>query len=339
MTMANSRRAHTKSRRGCQGCKKGRVKCDETLPRCVRCTKKGVRCEYEAPSTLPKQLQVYELRLMHHYTISTFRSVATTNRGQLYAVDVPRLCFRFEYALHALLSLSASHLAYLEKDDKRHRLAASNQRLLAMSGLRKAIAHGVTKGNSDAVLMTAIFLAVQQFTVHYDATRATQEWSGISEGWFPLFQGLAEIVQTMWNWLDESIFSDIRKFNIDTLEYDAESVANLLQLCEEDKVYIDSIIRLGKLYNFSSTLTADTDVLPYITAWPIMLSQEFVELLKKNDPRALIIIAHYFRLLDTLKTTCWYLDGFYESENNAIVKILPQPWRSVLEQSWAMNGL
>lgn len=43
------RRAHQKSRNGCQACKGRRVKCDETKPSCIKCVKLGHDCIY--PST------------------------------------------------------------------------------------------------------------------------------------------------------------------------------------------------------------------------------------------------------------------------------------------------
>jgi hypothetical protein len=40
------RKGHTKSRRGCFSCKKRKIKCPETLPKCDNCVKSGMTCEY-----------------------------------------------------------------------------------------------------------------------------------------------------------------------------------------------------------------------------------------------------------------------------------------------------
>lgn len=40
------RRAHTKSRKGCQSCKNRKVRRDEYFPQCRNCTKRGLRCAY-----------------------------------------------------------------------------------------------------------------------------------------------------------------------------------------------------------------------------------------------------------------------------------------------------
>ena len=44
------RLSHTKSRRGCNRCKKRRVKCDEVHPTCGACRRHNVVCEYGLPS-------------------------------------------------------------------------------------------------------------------------------------------------------------------------------------------------------------------------------------------------------------------------------------------------
>ncbi|KAK7531326.1 uncharacterized protein J3D65DRAFT_111053 [Phyllosticta citribraziliensis] len=41
-----SRRTHRKSRTGCGNCKTRRIKCDETKPECVNCSKHDLRCDY-----------------------------------------------------------------------------------------------------------------------------------------------------------------------------------------------------------------------------------------------------------------------------------------------------
>jgi len=46
-TGKGKRKAHKKSRKGCQNCKLRRVKCDETRPKCTKCINYGVSCSYD----------------------------------------------------------------------------------------------------------------------------------------------------------------------------------------------------------------------------------------------------------------------------------------------------
>ncbi|CRK20735.1 Sterol uptake control protein 2 like [Verticillium longisporum] len=43
------RRSHTKSRKGCEDCKRRKVKCDEKHPTCFNCARHGIPCAYAAP--------------------------------------------------------------------------------------------------------------------------------------------------------------------------------------------------------------------------------------------------------------------------------------------------
>lgn len=49
MYKQGKRRFHTKSRNGCDTCKRRRVKCDETKPRCLKCTHMNIECGYSTP--------------------------------------------------------------------------------------------------------------------------------------------------------------------------------------------------------------------------------------------------------------------------------------------------
>ncbi|CAJ2508255.1 Uu.00g094410.m01.CDS01 [Anthostomella pinea] len=48
------RRSHTKSRKGCENCKRRHIRCDENFPQCRNCTKHKVRCPYN-DSPLPDE--------------------------------------------------------------------------------------------------------------------------------------------------------------------------------------------------------------------------------------------------------------------------------------------
>ncbi|KAG9250416.1 uncharacterized protein F5Z01DRAFT_375389 [Emericellopsis atlantica] len=50
------RRSHTKSRKGCETCKKRHIRCDESFPQCRNCTKHKIRCPYnDVPASDPNR--------------------------------------------------------------------------------------------------------------------------------------------------------------------------------------------------------------------------------------------------------------------------------------------
>ncbi|TAQ86410.1 hypothetical protein B7494_g5255 [Chlorociboria aeruginascens] len=51
------RKSHTKSRKGCQNCKKRRIKCDEQGPRCANCIIRDTACIYQVQNSAEGSLQ------------------------------------------------------------------------------------------------------------------------------------------------------------------------------------------------------------------------------------------------------------------------------------------
>jgi len=82
------KKGHTKSRRGCQACKRRKVKCQENLPECTNCRRLGLSCVYSAadtqlvltaspsPSmalrTAPASFSMADLRYFHHFLVTAF---------------------------------------------------------------------------------------------------------------------------------------------------------------------------------------------------------------------------------------------------------------------------
>ena len=83
------RKGHTKSRRGCFSCKKRKIKCQETLPKCGNCIKSGVHCHYPIAPTLvettisapapilqpqatPTVFSMEDMRFFHHFLVRAY---------------------------------------------------------------------------------------------------------------------------------------------------------------------------------------------------------------------------------------------------------------------------
>jgi hypothetical protein len=80
------RKGHTKSRRGCYNCKRRKVKCNETKPRCSNCIKAEVNCDYprgpqqeihalgpiSQPQSTPTVFSMTDLKLFHHFIVVAY---------------------------------------------------------------------------------------------------------------------------------------------------------------------------------------------------------------------------------------------------------------------------
>ncbi|KAL6230095.1 hypothetical protein BDW75DRAFT_234669 [Aspergillus navahoensis] len=139
-----SRRSHTKSRRGCFQCKRRHVKCDEELPRCSLCKKRGLDCDYPPSGDSDGQLlltpqgsnsrndtptgcdcwsartRMLEMKLFHHYTVeASFTLRQDILEAGHFQVAVPRLATSNPFLLDILLAFAALHLAFIEQGDSK----------------------------------------------------------------------------------------------------------------------------------------------------------------------------------------------------------------------------
>ncbi|KAH7143427.1 hypothetical protein EDB81DRAFT_934639, partial [Dactylonectria macrodidyma] len=142
-----ARRSHTKSRKGCQECKKRKVKvtlydsrnpCDEKPPSCFNCSRRGVVCSLQRTSTVspgPRQLKSTTLdllashwqsapfisetwgrglELMHHYTSITAKTLALRPSMQhTWHHVVPQIAYRSPFLMHGIIAAAALHKAHL----------------------------------------------------------------------------------------------------------------------------------------------------------------------------------------------------------------------------------
>ncbi|QGA14851.1 hypothetical protein EYB26_002507 [Talaromyces marneffei] len=187
---AKQKRSHCKSRTGCLTCRQRKVKCDENLPTCHRCMKRGDVCR-RRPARQQQQpfrfhdrdsqrrshsspclstssistpilsgdgaLNMEQLRLFHHFQSSTQHTLPVI--GQIWESVLPK-AFEYEYLMQAALCLAARHLEYsCGHEDEVGQITLSRKYLSHTLRLfRKALSSGITDSNRDAVLCTSFML-------------------------------------------------------------------------------------------------------------------------------------------------------------------------------------
>ncbi|KAH8831373.1 hypothetical protein DL96DRAFT_1587544 [Flagelloscypha sp. PMI_526] len=135
------KRSHTKSKLGCLTCKKRRVKCDQTnFPNCKNCSNRKIECDWpplyaplnedenslkSGPIMQPSFTQGLEgddLELLHHFTTSTVLSLTDISGIEfpevleIYQRQAPRLGLAHPALMHSILSFSALHLYWLNRN-------------------------------------------------------------------------------------------------------------------------------------------------------------------------------------------------------------------------------
>ncbi|KAF2671243.1 hypothetical protein BT63DRAFT_210969 [Microthyrium microscopicum] len=162
---SRTRRRHQKSRNGCNSCKQRRLKCDEKRPQCGQCQYRNSDCNYTiVPANQAKQAQKvvlgpacatsgreeekaavltllqqsatayhtdsgYQLHhtfeLIDHWHEVSVPCIGSPPVQQMMQEKGIKLGLEAPFLLHAILTFSATHLAYLYPFESQYSLAAS----------------------------------------------------------------------------------------------------------------------------------------------------------------------------------------------------------------------
>ncbi|KAJ5593823.1 uncharacterized protein N7459_000031 [Penicillium hispanicum] len=261
------RRAHTKSRNGCDQCKRRRVKCDEKGPPCSNCISRELNCTYlrappqDAP-TRPRELTaslpvsgpetprplapispastpssmpgVRDLELMHQFTIETFSSLCTAeSEFHVWQIIIPRLALQYDFLMNGILSLAALHIASTSElpTSLAYIDTALQYHNLSFAPFRAAIDH-ITPQNCEAVLAQSIVTTVIGIALPR-ATAPRDENCNMTENIlvvFELLQGVKKIIHIGRSWIKLNLFSRQRDFGSTGPSLDRETQVALDQL-------------------------------------------------------------------------------------------------------------
>lgn len=347
------RRSHTKSRKGCDTCKRRHIRCDENFPQCRNCTKHKIRCPYndvpvpedragspdkpdlmwtpeiEAtidqwrrtgmfpfpslgvyPAPAPQLLTLENLRLIHHVaSISQQMQELDANEFTLWTRQIPtiiRIGATHRYVLHALLSFSAMHLAYLTGCPAVGNMAYEH-RGIALKGLQEAI-DTFSRETSDAILACSLVLSWQ-----------ATDW----RSWTQLMQGTSSVIDAMEPWKHESQFGDFiaesstfptappsptpdhqpsqpREDDLEAFQRALQQLQKLESYLKKNREDTKPVAQLITFMKGSRKVTSSLSVaqqfdrLKPLRTWLFWLP---VTYLQRNgaSPSALLVIAHYYK--------------------------------------------
>ncbi|KAI0440582.1 hypothetical protein F4803DRAFT_465013 [Xylaria telfairii] len=195
--LARQRRAHLKSRAGCENCRRRRVKCSEDTP-CANCVRRGDRCQRRLQSSgvaaIPKMptqapssgfistdtaVDLLHMKLFHHFQTNTRQTLLCGQEAWDYVLQ---LSFEFDYLMHAILCIAARHLAVIHPDDSTYRTTAARHLCRASSGLRNELSKGGTSIHFDAFLATSILFYYDTWS-NADYFLPQQEDETVSDAW------------------------------------------------------------------------------------------------------------------------------------------------------------
>lgn len=264
-----------------------------------------------------------DLELMHHFTSLTYSTLPPgPGRQYFWQTTLPRFAFECDFLLHQVLVMAAFHMATVYPDRRASLVTRGLQHQeKAYQGMWKAVP-GMTATNCHTIFAASSLLTIGAFA---DFAEDVSE-----DGHEPTLDNLLEIVTLIRGMhhilmryeqilIDGPVGGLLRTDDKDRMGETSLLGKLALDLAKieippdtEDAVrkvcagVIDSFITF--IRDFS--IKADFPELRTALSWPIIVSQDFLDLLQNRHPLATEILSHYCHLLDYAGSRTWYLKGW-----------------------------
>lgn len=293
-------------------------------------------------STTSKNNRMMELKLLHHYTTITCKTLAIADdvSENIWRDTVPNLAFSgASFLADALLAVSALHLRSHTPHDQDLVRASHAYMAATLSEYGTSLSNGITETNAEALFLTASLIAFQSTASRIFTRDDSGDLKDRSDGyvlplsWFHSFQGVKAVVASSWQWLRNSgivipIIEAQPALNLNLAEHENTFFGDLLvgldeELAQSGEDESPGYLLTRQAYQHAVAVLNWAHKIPQTGAPLVFLatvSRRFIELLESRRPRALAILASYFALLKCLDSL-WWLRGVARREVMGIVSL------------------
>ncbi|KAI5460392.1 hypothetical protein BGZ63DRAFT_246867 [Mariannaea sp. PMI_226] len=290
-----------------------------------------------------------ELRLLHFFTVDTALTMAGTHLPEVaktWTVEVPRLAMEFEPLLNSIMAFSSHHLARLASTQQEKDEYLNLRSIYLESTLQKhrVAVGGLARHNADAVSFTTLVLTLDSFASLQDRPLAPYE---PPLQWLQLYRGISGVCQHALTLIADDPSARILPIVNSILPYIRESrttpldaFAHLLRTREGemvDEVDVDAYEKTARLLCWALAGNEAGEHIKMfsrrITALPVLIPERLIALLERRDPRALVLLAHFFALA-SYTAEFWWVGASPFREVGAIRDFLEPSWHEMMK--WPM---
>ncbi|KAK7892535.1 hypothetical protein LTR67_007632 [Exophiala xenobiotica] len=367
------RRSHKKSRNGCQQCKKRHIKVSilgdftayyktSSFP----CTYPGLAsdtpCALPTPAPSeghassteidqpPSLLNMEHLQLLHHFVIDMHTSFSLDPEYQkCFQTTVIKQAFAHPFLMYELLAISALHIGHSNPGRRDYYHTRSTElQSLACSNFN-ATQEGVSRDNCAALMLFSSLLSLHALADRHgshalDSRAYLQKFFNSLK----LMQSISTLVMSTWfeylstesdikilmNMEDTSessaIYEECQRLTDLVLDSDMEEPTREACLKATQRLQWSFAVA-GMPYQQHSTIR-------FAIAWPVQLSEGYLNLLSDFRPEALIILAYYAVFMHQYRET-WAVGNTGVLLLSAIRAQLESKWLTWLEWPYRMLDL
>ncbi|KAF4429137.1 Sterol uptake control protein 2 [Colletotrichum fructicola] len=276
---------------------------------------------------------ISDLELMHHYTSVSYRTFSHSSQAQkTLQYDVPREALSYPFLLHQLLAFSAYHLAYLQPDCRHaYLMQAAQHQNDAINGMRGTLLGTISSTNCHALFASSIFLTLSAFATYPSYEKYNPTFSPIDSmlDIFTLTDGMSVILRASDDDLRKGplreifirgpgepqtpepslqpLFERLPRLSTRLAEIGA------METSTEGKYTINNaVIALSEAIAKVSTMNAMSAPVEFraVFLWPVLMSSDYLDMLRRRHPAALVVLAHYCVIINMAEPFCWFLNGW-----------------------------
>ena len=298
-----------------------------------------------------------EFRLLHNWQMNManpFRMPPDSKWANVWTVTVPKYAFKFDNVLYALFAISALYLLRQAPEDAELLEARRKYHGLALQEHRKAVAT-MGNANADAVCYASCLLVVDTFAQLQ--RRPLVPYTPPVE-WLQMAKGVDSVFTISWDVLHRRNLPGtkaiaetaplIEKNDVDFYDQNKDVFPSLLGngsiLMQDsarswDQETYDAFKELaafiGSLYRQIEQKAMAFEICRRFLIFSALTPKRFIDLVKEENPHALVVLAHFFALTANVDSV-WWLGNTAEREIKGIYSILPPEWQP--EVAWPMEA-
>ncbi|KAL4966188.1 Zn(II)2Cys6 transcription factor domain-containing protein [Aspergillus stella-maris] len=301
-----------------------------------------------------------DLHLFHHFTTSTYRTVADEQLGphNVWQIHVPQWGFSFYSITHLLLTLSALHLGFLNPAKRESYIRQADQHFTF--GVR-SVTSVLALDTLDSDNCQYIYIAAVMICFAYFA-RGPREGeflvfnaNGKSE-WLVLLHGVRTILgqkhaEIFTGVLDPAAekerqgqgpiqrlsapigLSDEFARHFEQLD-EVQAMISALPSEDDKALYTNSLNDLvgsfKSAYREREERSHPTSLMSHTMGWTFRQTEQMIDKLESRDPIALVILAHWAILLYFMKDI-WFMQGWDRHIVRGIGACLPEAFYAWIE--------
>ena len=301
-----------------------------------------------------------EMRLLHHFIVAVVPTLPVNDEKWLarsYINILPKLAFANPFLLNLVLSIAALHLDTVRSESPRSVPIDTDDGVVVPDTLpgrnfrrvhevyldealrqQRAAVNQASPENADALMVFSSWISLFALKIlpnTYRGTTYPTDWLRLSGS----VSYLAEYILSMIP--EKSLFKetslrgpDLRNVREALNSEYTKVFASLLTGLEISKPDVDreligayekAVTVIGSIHTAIRRGESRPAITRRLGAFGPFMAKAYIELIAINDPRALVILAHFFAMTLVVGDV-WWFKGAAEREIPAILQLLPDEW-------------